>query len=455
MVRKAPGEVVGVVLRELGEGARLGAADPAYGVGHRLPLALAVGGGYEGELVGAPPGQAALGDEGAAKGLRLRRFVHNLLPDGRADRLGCVAVRERLRAAHDVGRPRVPFLHQRSRSHARDVAQVQEGEPAGAHRCREPPLRCDGGTEDQEVLHVELRAEDGVRQPRLCESPLGPGVPAHEPDRVVGPCAAGRELDDPPHAGPGGSLHERAFHFRLHRVVPRHEERAVHAVQRPRQGLGALEVRDRRLHAPGGEADGLLLRPHHRARLGASADQFLDERAADLAAGPRDEDGAQGPNVPRHHSVGTPLWATTWLSTRQPSPSGLMCSLDTGHLTLWVARAYARAGTAYPGRVPAAPVPHAAYASRPLTTIPTPSRVTTAAPTSGSSRCQGLPGLPSRSNPDLQRTSSMSIAMSTAARARPPGSSAEARFVVIVPPAGIVHATRAPPGSRRTAPSPV
>ena len=40
-----------------------------------------------------------------------------------------------------------------------------------------------------------------------------------------------------------------------------------------------------------------------------------------------------------------------------------------------------------------------------------------AALTSGSSRCQGLPGLLSRSNyRDLQRTSSTPIAMSTAAR---------------------------------------
>jgi hypothetical protein len=50
---------------------------------------------------------------------------------------------------------------------------------------------------------------------------------------------------------------------------------------------------------------------------------------------------------------------------------------------------------------------------------------------------------------------SIPSARPTATRTRPPDSSAEARFVVIVPPAGSVHATRAPPGSWRTAPSSV
>jgi hypothetical protein len=88
VVRKAFGEVVRVFPRELGEGARLVTADPADDVGHQLPVALAVGGGYKGEVVGAPPEQAALGDEVVAKGLRLCGFVRNLLPDGSADRLG-------------------------------------------------------------------------------------------------------------------------------------------------------------------------------------------------------------------------------------------------------------------------------------------------------------------------------------------------------------------------------
>jgi hypothetical protein len=50
------------------------------------------------------------------------------------------------------------------------------------------------------------------------------------------------------------------------------------------------------LHAArktGGEVGGLLVRPHHRARLRASADEFLDEGAADLTAGSGDEDGTQ------------------------------------------------------------------------------------------------------------------------------------------------------------------
>lgn len=37
MVRKASGEVIGVVLGKLGEGARSGAADTADAVGHRPP----------------------------------------------------------------------------------------------------------------------------------------------------------------------------------------------------------------------------------------------------------------------------------------------------------------------------------------------------------------------------------------------------------------------------------
>ena len=74
--------MVRVVLHKLGEGARLAAADSVDNVAHQLPLALAVGGGYEGKFVGAPPGQAALGDEVVAKGLWLRGLVRNLLPDG-------------------------------------------------------------------------------------------------------------------------------------------------------------------------------------------------------------------------------------------------------------------------------------------------------------------------------------------------------------------------------------
>jgi hypothetical protein len=48
--------------------------------------------------------------------------------------------------------------------------------------------------------------------------------------------------------------------------------------------------------------------------------RIQDERAADLASGPRDEDGAQD-------------WFATRLSTQQPS--GLAGSVDTGHPTLF------------------------------------------------------------------------------------------------------------------------
>jgi hypothetical protein len=46
VARKAGGEVSGVVFYKLAEGARFAAADPADDVGHQLPLALAVGGGW-------------------------------------------------------------------------------------------------------------------------------------------------------------------------------------------------------------------------------------------------------------------------------------------------------------------------------------------------------------------------------------------------------------------------
>jgi hypothetical protein len=67
MARKASREVVGVFLRELSESARRLAADPADDVRNQLPRAPSVGRCYEGQFVGAPPGQAALGDELVAK----------------------------------------------------------------------------------------------------------------------------------------------------------------------------------------------------------------------------------------------------------------------------------------------------------------------------------------------------------------------------------------------------
>jgi hypothetical protein len=67
MVRKASGKVLGVVLRELGEGARLAAGDSVDDVGHQRALVLAVGRGYKGEFVGTPAGQTALGDESSRK----------------------------------------------------------------------------------------------------------------------------------------------------------------------------------------------------------------------------------------------------------------------------------------------------------------------------------------------------------------------------------------------------
>jgi hypothetical protein len=48
--------------------------------------------------------------------------------------------------------------------------------------------------------------------------------------------------------------------------------------------------------------------------------RILNERAADLTSGPRDEDGTQD-------------WFATRLSTHQPS--GLAGSVDTGHPTLF------------------------------------------------------------------------------------------------------------------------
>jgi hypothetical protein len=63
MVRMASREVVRVFLRELVEGARRLATDPAYDVRDQLSCTPAVGRGYEGQFVGVPPGQAALGDE--------------------------------------------------------------------------------------------------------------------------------------------------------------------------------------------------------------------------------------------------------------------------------------------------------------------------------------------------------------------------------------------------------
>ncbi len=65
--------MVRVIFHELGEGARFAAAHSVDGVGHQLPLALAIGGGYKGEVVGAPSGQAAPSEEVVAKGLRLER----------------------------------------------------------------------------------------------------------------------------------------------------------------------------------------------------------------------------------------------------------------------------------------------------------------------------------------------------------------------------------------------
>lgn len=49
--------MVRVIFHELGEGARFAAAHSVDGVGHQLPLALAIGGGYKGEVVGAPSGR--------------------------------------------------------------------------------------------------------------------------------------------------------------------------------------------------------------------------------------------------------------------------------------------------------------------------------------------------------------------------------------------------------------
>jgi hypothetical protein len=67
MVRMASREVISVFLRELFEGPWRLATDPAYDIRDQLSCVLAVGRGYERQFLGAPPGQAALGDEFIAK----------------------------------------------------------------------------------------------------------------------------------------------------------------------------------------------------------------------------------------------------------------------------------------------------------------------------------------------------------------------------------------------------
>src|SRR5829696_1742516 len=155
MVRKASREVLGVFLRELGKAARLAAANTGDRVGHRLPYAPAVGRGYEGELVGAPPRQATLGDEDFAKGLRVGILVGALLPDGLAYAPGGSAVGERLRSAHQVGYPLVSVFEQGRRGHSCHVAHIHQSEPMVAHGGCEAALRSYGGSEAQEVLHVK------------------------------------------------------------------------------------------------------------------------------------------------------------------------------------------------------------------------------------------------------------------------------------------------------------
>src|SRR5829696_6728705 len=144
-------EVIRVFLRELGEGVRRLATDPAYDVRDQFSCVLAVGRGYEGQFLGAPPGQAA-SDEFVAKGPWLRGFVGDLLPDGRTDRLGGGAIGKRLRSAHHVGRSDVCILGQGCRGHTRHVAYVHEGKSVVVHRGGEPPLRGYGGAEAKEVL---------------------------------------------------------------------------------------------------------------------------------------------------------------------------------------------------------------------------------------------------------------------------------------------------------------
>ena len=102
MVRKASHEVLGVSLCELGEAARLAAANTGDRVGRRLPFAPAADRGYEGVLVGALLRQATLSDEDFAKGLRVGILVDDLLPDGLAYAPGGIVVGECLRSAHHV-----------------------------------------------------------------------------------------------------------------------------------------------------------------------------------------------------------------------------------------------------------------------------------------------------------------------------------------------------------------
>ena len=60
----------------------------------------------------------------------------------------------------------------------------------------------------------------------------------------------------------------------------------------------ALEVCDDRIYTASSEPGGALLGPCHCAYLRAAANEFLDERAADLAASSGDEDDTQDSTGP-------------------------------------------------------------------------------------------------------------------------------------------------------------
>ena len=158
-------------------------------------------------------------------------------------------------SAHDVGHPRVCLPRSGSPRPRAPRRARPRGRTAVAHGGENPPPGY-GGTEAQEVLHVKLRAEDGVAHPRTFEDPLGLGVPAHDATGLSGAAPLAESLTILPTPDPAGSLYKRAFHLRLVRVVSRHEEHAPGTVQHPRQGLGAFQVSDDRLYVKRGQTGG-------------------------------------------------------------------------------------------------------------------------------------------------------------------------------------------------------
>lgn len=80
MVRMT-GDVVGVFLHEPGEAARLVATDSSDHIGHQFSDAPFVGRRYKGQVLGAPLGKAAVGDESVTEGAWIRSLIHDFLSE--------------------------------------------------------------------------------------------------------------------------------------------------------------------------------------------------------------------------------------------------------------------------------------------------------------------------------------------------------------------------------------